>query len=212
MDHEERVTLRELLHAVLDLIRDLRNALKKYLAHTTLQGDLMANYQLTTDDSVVITLTDTDDVTGDVVTPDTGSVVATLSDTTDTAVVDPSGSFVTLTGSGSVATGKTITVAATVGGVASTPFVGTYDVVDAVDTTADPTTLTGLFGIESAPSTTGSSSTSSSSATLPTDVDLGNGTVLPAGSPLPAGTSINATRELVNTADNTIYTGTPAAS
>jgi hypothetical protein len=212
MDHEERVTLRELLHAVLDLIRDLRNALKKYLAHTTLQGDLMANYQLTTDDSVVITLTDTDDVTGDVVTPDTGSVVATLSDTTDTAVVDPSGSFVTLTGSGSVATGKTITVAATVWGVASTPFVGTYDVVDAVDTTADPTTLTGLFGIESAPSTTGSSSTSSSSATLPTDVDLGNGTVLPAGSPLPAGTSINATRELVNTADNTIYTGTPAAS
>jgi hypothetical protein len=212
MDHEERVTLRELLHAVLDLIRDLRNALKKYLAHTTLQGDLMANYQLTTDDSVVITLTDTDDVTGDVVTPDTGSVVATLSDTTDTAVVDPSGSFVTLTGSGSVATGKTITVAAEVWGVASTPFVGTYDVVDAVDTTADPTTLTGLFGIESAPSTTGSSSTSSSSATLPTDVDLGNGTVLPAGSPLPAGTSINATRELVNTADNTIYTGTPAAS
>jgi hypothetical protein len=212
MDHEERVTLRELLHAVLDLIRDLRNALKKYLAHTTLQGDLMANYQLTTDDSVVITLTDTDDVTGDVVTPDTGSVVATLSDTTDTAVVDPSGSFVTLTGSGSVATGKTITVAATVGGVASTPFVGTYDVVDAVVTTPDPTTLTGLFGIESAPSTTGSSSTSSSSATLPTDVDLGNGTVLPAGSPLPAGTSINATRELVNTADNTIYTGTPAAS
>jgi hypothetical protein len=212
MDHEERVTLRELLHAVLDLIRDLRNALKKYLAHTTLQGDLMANYQLTTDDSVVITLTDTDDVTGDVVTPDTGSVVATLSDTTDTAVVDPSGSFVTLTGSGSVATGKTITVAADVRGVASTPFVGTYDVVDTVDTTADPTTLTGLFGIESAPSTTGSSSTSSSSATLPTDVDLGNGTVLPAGSPLPAGTSINATRELVNTADNTIYTGTPAAS
>jgi hypothetical protein len=212
MDHEERVTLRELLHAVLDLIRDLRNALKKYLAHTTLQGDLMANYQLTTDDSVVITLTDTDDVTGDVVTPDTGSVVATLSDTTDTAAVDPSGSFVTLTGSGSVATGKTITVAATVGGVASTPFVGTYDVVDAVVTTPDPTTLTGLFGIESAPSTTGSSSTSSSSATLPTDVDLGNGTVLPAGSPLPAGTSINATRELVNTADNTIYTGTPAAS
>jgi hypothetical protein len=210
MDHEERVTLRELLHAVLDLIRDLRNALKKYLAHTTLQGDLMANYQLTTDDSVVITLTDTDDVTGDVVTPDTGSVVATLSDTTDTAVVDPSGSFVTLTGSGSVATGKTITVDATVGGVASTPFVGTYDVVDAVF--PNLTTLTGLFGIESAPSTTGSSSTSSSSATLPTDVDLGNGTVLPAGSPLPAGTSINATRELVNTADNTIYTGTPAAS
>jgi hypothetical protein len=212
MDHEERVTLRELLHAVLDLIRDLRNALKKYLAHTTLQGDLMANYQLTTDDSVVITLTDTDDVTGDVVTPDTGSVVATLSDTTDTAMVDPSGSFVTLTGSGSVATGKTITVTAEVWGVASTPFVGTYDVVDAVVTTPDPTTLTGLFGIESAPSTTGSSSTSSSSATLPTDVDLGNGTVLPAGSPLPAGTSINATRELVNTADNTIYTGTPAAS
>jgi hypothetical protein len=119
---------------------------------------------------------------------------------------------VTLTGSGSVATGKTITVTGDVWGVASTPFVGTYDVVDAVDTTADPTTLTGLFGIESAPSTTGSSSTSSSSATLPTDVDLGNGTVLPAGSPLPAGTSINATRELVNTADNTIYTGTPAAS
>lgn len=61
-DHEEKSTLRELLHACIELVHDLTKAVRKYLAETpsgtTLKGSLMANYQLNTGDSVVVTITD----------------------------------------------------------------------------------------------------------------------------------------------------------
>jgi len=121
---------------------DLRNT------QTKLQGDLMADYPLTTGDSVVITLTDTDTVTNEPVTIDAGSVTFTLSDTSDTAVDNADGT-ITLTGV-SVASGKTITVDATVGGIASAAWVGTYDVVPV----PNPTALSGAFGTEVPPTPT----------------------------------------------------------
>ena len=125
-------------------------ALKKYLGseQTILKGDLMADYQLNAGDSVVVTLTDTDAVTGAAVTPDAGSVSATLSSATDTVVVDPSGTFLTVTAGTADSVGNTVTVDATVGGVASTPWVGTYDVVAVVP---DATVLLGTFGTETPP-------------------------------------------------------------
>jgi hypothetical protein len=205
-DHEERTTLRELFRALLNLVEDLQKALKKYLAQaenppppvhaTTLKGDLPMNYQLNTLDSVSIAITDTVDATGLAAVIDPGSLSAGLSDTTDSVSV--SGSTVTLTGGTNLATSKTVTVSGTVGGVASTPWVGTYDVVAAV---VEPTTttLSGTFAGETAPP--------SGTATLPVPVTLANGTVLPAGSPLPAGTTYSATsNELVN-ADGTAYQG-----
>ena len=154
------------------------------------------NYQLNTLDSVQIAITDTVDATGLAAVIDPGSLSAVLSDTTDSVSV--SGSTVTLTGGTNLATSKTVTVSGTVGGVASTPWVGTYDVVAAV---VEPTstTLSGTFAGETAPP--------SGTATLPVPVTLANGAVLPAGSPLPAGTTYSATsNELVN-ADGTAYQG-----
>jgi hypothetical protein len=46
--------------------------------------------------------------------------------------------------------GNTVTVNATVGGVSSVPWTGTYDVVANV-VTPDSTTLSGTFGTEEAP-------------------------------------------------------------
>lgn len=103
----------------------------------------MADYPLTTGDSVVITLTDTDTVTNQPVAIDAGSVTFELSDTADTAVLNADGT-ITLTAGAIIAAGKTITVNATVGGIASAPWVGTYDVV----AVADPTALSGVFGTE----------------------------------------------------------------
>ena len=115
-------------------------------APTKLEGDLMADQPLTVGNSIPVTITDTDVVTGAVVTIDPGSLTATLSDTTDTAVVNADDT-ITLTAGTSVATDKTITVNATVGGIASEPWVGAYDVVAAPDATA----LSGTFGTETAP-------------------------------------------------------------
>jgi hypothetical protein len=143
-------------HEVKELITLGIKALKKYLAQkppahpTTLKGSIMANYQLTEGDSVVITLTDTDDVTGEAVIIDPGSVTAELSDLSDSVVVDPSGTFLTLTAGSVDGLGNTVTVNATVGGVSSVPWTGTYDVVANV-VTPDSTTLSGTFGTEEAP-------------------------------------------------------------
>lgn len=108
----------------------------------------MANYQLNAGDSVVVTITDTDDVTGDVVTPDAGSVVVTLSSATDSATANADGTY-TLTAGAVEGVGNTFTVAATVNGNASTPGVGTYDVVATV--APDATSLSVSFGTETAP-------------------------------------------------------------
>lgn len=154
MDRKERTTLHELLDALVELTRDLIKVLQQYLAEsqpaTKLRGDLMADFPLTSGDDTVIALVDNDAVTGAVVTIDPGSVTAVLSDTTDSVSVDPSGTFVTLVTGPNVAAGKTITVNATVGGLASQPWVGTYDVVAAV-VTPDATVLTGTFGAEEPP-------------------------------------------------------------
>jgi hypothetical protein len=115
----------------------------------SIQGEPMADFQLNAGDSVVVTVTDTDNVTGAAVTPDAGSVTAVLSSATDTVVVDPSGAFATITAGATTGTGNTVTVNATVGGVASASAVGTYDVV--ANVAPDATTLAVTFGTESAP-------------------------------------------------------------
>lgn len=119
------------------------------LTLTTKEG-IMADYQLDAGDSVVVTITDTDEVTGEAVVPDEGSVAAELSSDTDSFVLDPSGSFLTLTAGATPGTGNSLTVTATVGGVASSPAVGTYDVVSNV-APPNPTALSLTFGVESAP-------------------------------------------------------------
>lgn len=112
-----------------------------------------SNYQLNEGDSVVITLTITDDQTGATVTADPGSVTAVTTESSDTVVVDPSGTFVTLTAGSTASTGQLLTVNATVGGAAVGPTGGavfTYDVV--VVTPPTPTyTLTLSAGAETAP-------------------------------------------------------------
>lgn len=149
-----------------ELIELSIKALKKYLAETppattinltTIGPDMttipVSDYQLNAGDTVVITITDTDDVTGDVVTPDAGSVTAVLSSSTDTIVDNGDGTF-TITAGSVDSVGNTVTVNATVGGVASGPeggAVGTYDVVAAVTPPPDATTLSVSFGTESAP-------------------------------------------------------------
>jgi len=117
--------------------------------HLTIKDETMANYQLNAGDSVVVTLTDTDDVTGLAVPTDAGSVTVVLSNISDSVVVDPSGTFLTITG-GPLNNGNTVTVNAKVNGVASKPFVGTYDVVASAPVTSS-TTLTGTFGVETGP-------------------------------------------------------------
>ena len=107
------------------------------------------NYPLTAGDSVVVVLAYTDDVTGAPVTPDAGSVSAELSNASDSVVLDPSQTFLTITAGETTGVGATVTVAGTVGGVASTPWVGVYDVVPAA--AADPTTITGTFETETQP-------------------------------------------------------------
>ena len=135
-------------------------ALRKYLAETspvstalslTIKGTEMNNYQLNAGDSVDVTITDTDAVTGLVVTPDAGSLTAVLSSSTDSVSLDPTGGLgATITAGTTLSTGNTITVNATVNGVASTPAVGTYDVVASV-VSPDATNLSVSFGTEAGP-------------------------------------------------------------
>lgn len=205
LDPEEKVTLREVFRALLRVLEDLHEALRKYLAespsviHLTIQGVTMSDYQLNQGDTVVVTITDTDEVTGNVVTPDPGSVSASISPnaSSSTVVVDPSGAFATVTAGPSESVGDVLTVTATVGGVASTPASGSFDVVAAPP--PDATALSLSFGTEA--------SSATSSGTLPEAVTLADGTVLEAGSPLPAGTEFLETGELINTSDRSIYTG-----
>ena len=115
----------------------------------------MANYQLNTGGSVVVTVTDTDDVTGATVTPDAGSVSFSLSNSTDSFVTNADGTF-TVTAGTALGTANTVTVNATVGGVASKAGVGTYDVVAAGGGggTTNPTTLSVSFGTKTGPTGT----------------------------------------------------------
>lgn len=122
----------------------------------------MANYPLNTGDSVVVTVTDTDTVTGLSVTPDAGSVKAMLSSSTDTLVENADGTF-TVTAGETLGTGNTLTVNATVNGVASKEAVGTYDVVAAV-TPANPTALSVSFGTETSPAATPASAASTTNS------------------------------------------------
>lgn len=109
------------------------------------------DYPLNAGDSVKVDLAYADDVTGEAVTPDAGSVLAELSSSSDTVLVDESQTFLTITAGDVVGDGNTVTVTGTVGGVASTPWVGTYDVVADVVTPPDPTTITGTFETETTP-------------------------------------------------------------
>ena len=140
----------ELAHKLIRVIELIIARLESESATTlslTIQGEPMANYPLNAGDTVVVTVTDTDAVTGAVGTPDAGSVTAVLSSSTDTIVANADGTF-TVTAGTTTGTGNTVTANATVGGVASASAVGTYDVVAAA---ADATTLSVSFGTESAP-------------------------------------------------------------
>jgi hypothetical protein len=143
---EEIIKLEELLIRLLEALAP-KNPTTLYLA---IEGLYMANFQLNAGDSVVITIIDTDDVTGLVVTPDAGSVTALLSSSTDTIVVDPSGSFAVLTAKTTGSTGNTVTVGAAVNGVPSADAVGTYDVVVPI-VTPDATSLSLTFGADTPP-------------------------------------------------------------
>lgn len=116
--------------------------------HLTIKGQDMANYQLNAGDSVVVTVTDTDNVTGAVVVADAGSVSAVLTSTTDILTANADGTF-SITAGATKGTGNTVTVSATVGGAASTAAVGTYDVVG--PTAGNATTLSVAFGTETGP-------------------------------------------------------------
>jgi hypothetical protein len=159
MDRKERAALREVLF---DLVPMARTALLHYLVEIssttlslTVKGVPMSptsNYQLNAGDSVVFTLVDIDDVTGAVVTPDAGSVTAVLGSGTDTVVVDPSGTFLTITAGDTLSASNNVVINATVNGVASGPvggLVAYYDVVAVTST--DTTTLSGSFGTEVSP-------------------------------------------------------------
>ena len=153
-NHDERLLaklLRELIRLVEDIIARLE-ASETLNGYLIIQGVPMANYQLNAGDSVTVTLVVADDETGDVVTPDAGSVTAVLSDSTDSVVDNGDGTF-TLTAGAALSSGNTLTVNGTVNGVAFGPVggaVGTYD-VDADVTPPDTFTGTITFGTESAP-------------------------------------------------------------
>jgi hypothetical protein len=134
-----------LIHLI-DLVID-RLETKSTTLSVTIQGEPMANAQINEGNTEVLTLTDTDDVTGAVVTPDPGSVSAVLSSTTDTLTVNADGTF-TLTAGSVASVGNTVTFGATVGGVASKDAVGTYDVLVDVPPAPNPTTLSVTFGTE----------------------------------------------------------------
>ena len=143
-----------------ELVRLGVRALKKYLSEPrqggtitlTFKGSDMTtapapNYPLTALDSVEVAITFTDD-NGDVVTPDAGSVAVALSSTSDTAVLDPSGDFVTITAGSDLSVGNEITVTGTVDGVAYTPGTALYDVVAAPELGG---TIELAFGVETPP-------------------------------------------------------------
>ena len=117
------------------------------------------NEQLTAGDSIAIAVTVEDTTTSTPAVLDAGSEAVVLSDTTDTAVVNADGS-VTLTAGTNVATGKTVTISGTVGGVVAEPWTGTYDVVSVVVTPPDTFAITGTFGTETAPVVTATSAVS----------------------------------------------------
>jgi len=162
LDRRERGAVREIL---LELLPQVRRALQIYLGETSSATELslttkgpnmtvipVSNYPLAAGDSVVVTVVDTDVVTGLPVTPDAGSVTAVLSSTTDTVVVDPTGTFATITAGTVEGTGNTVTVNASYKGALSTPVTGTYDVVAAV-VSGDATALSVSFGTETPPAT-----------------------------------------------------------
>ena len=94
-NHDERLLaklLRELIRLVEDIIARLE-ASETLNGYLIIQGVPMANYQLNAGDSVTVTLVVADDETGDVVTPDAGSVTAVLSDSTDSVVDNGDGTF-----------------------------------------------------------------------------------------------------------------------
>lgn len=154
-DHDEDEDLWERLAQKLIRLLDLVIArLEIDLSHSTLtltiEGAPMADYQLNQGDTVVVTIVDTDDVTGDVVTPDAGSVSVQLSPnaSSSTVVLDESETFATITAGPTASVGDAINVSATFDGVDSTPAVGTFDVVAAVVPPPDATTLSVSFGTE----------------------------------------------------------------
>lgn len=112
----------------------------------------MADFQLNAGDSVVVTVTDTDDVTGAVVVPDAGSTTVVSSNSSDTVTANADGTFTLTAGASDVGSvGNTVTANATVGGVASNPGVGTYDVIAVTPPPPDTTTLSVAFGTETPP-------------------------------------------------------------
>jgi hypothetical protein len=116
----------------------------------------MSNFQLNAGDSVVVTVTDTDTVTGAAVPTDAGSVTVVLGSSTDTVVANSDGTY-TVTAGTTLGTSNSVTVNATVGGVASSSVVAYYDVVADV-VTVNPTSLSVSFGTESAPAGTSGTS------------------------------------------------------
>lgn len=165
------------------LIRLGIKALKKYLAEpdgSTIKGNLMSNYQLNTGDSVVVTLSVTDDVTGATDTFDANSVTASLSSASDTVAVDPSQTFLTITAGSTASVGNTVTVNGSVAGLASEPWVGTYDDVQAV-VSPDATTILGVFGTETAPVATDAAPAAVADAPVVDPAFAGNGVGTGAG-------------------------------
>jgi hypothetical protein len=145
----------ELAHKLIRVIELIIARLESESAttlHLTIKGTEMANYPLNAGDTVVVTLTDTDNVTGAVVVPDAGSVTVVLSSSTDTITANADGTY-TITAGTSTGSGNTVTANGTVGGVASAAGVGTYDVVPAV-VSSDATTIAVTFGTESGPTAT----------------------------------------------------------
>ena len=149
--HDDEDVWEYLAHELVHLVRLIIARLEHTSLFLTTKEGPMANFPLNAGDSVVVTITDTDDVTGAAVTPDAGSVTAVLSNTGDSVVVDPSGAFATLTAGAAASTDNTLTVNATVNGNASTPGVGTYDVVVVTPPPPDATTVSLTFGTETPP-------------------------------------------------------------
>jgi len=146
---EDRDLEKVLVRWLEKLWRDFLHFLERRTRVTlSIEGNPMSDYQLTEGYSVQVTITVTDTVTGAAVTPDADSVTASSSNPSDSVVVDPSQTFLTLTAGDTAATDQTLTVNAAVGGVASTPGTGTYDVVAPP---ANPTAVTLSFGTETPP-------------------------------------------------------------
>ncbi len=154
MFHEEnswlRRALRELIHLLDVIIARLESEVAATTITLTVRGAPMTispttPYPATEGVPFFVEIVVTDNVTGDVDTPDAGSVTAVSSDPGDVVVVDPSETFATVTPSNAINTDQTLTVNATVGGVACGPAGGAvllYNVSPAVTPPPDATTIT----------------------------------------------------------------------